>query len=274
VNSIQPAAATAFVSISDLIEHLETLGSEHSVAIALDAAGGAPFLIVADPYTTAPVGQILLTTAGCCFPQGYTGTAPDNDRCPACGWQEGFHEPGCHLAPSFDEPEGPYASLALALYSDALCAGCKNALTVGEAADGERHCGPCARDRRYAYDRLVARVLDDESRDPLGYYRDPLYGGYADLSAPYQDDGDGLAYTLKKLWVPTAMRGKGLGTALLALVTDDADTYGATLHLEVAAEFTHNCLDNDALAAWYGRHGFVPTPGRAGWMQRPPANAA
>ncbi len=152
-------------------------------------------------------------------------------------------------------------------YSDVPCAQCKVALTNGEAADGERICAVCERERRYVTDRIQA--CDDGT--PSLY--DPESGALYEASGvSFATDDPEMAVTIKRIDVPHAWRGKGIGSALLRVGCDDADGSGITLDLEVGAA-PSGSLDNAALAAWYARYGFVDTtiPGTTGrWMVRTP----
>lgn len=57
--------------------------------------------------------------------------------------------------------------------------------------------------------------------------------------------------------VPAPARGKGYGTRLLGLITDDADLEGVTVYL---APLATGGLSQRQLVAWYKRHGFEAGP--------------
>jgi GNAT superfamily N-acetyltransferase len=191
-----------------------------------------------------------------------------------------------------DEPEGPCVRLAFLdeardatlaerdaimargvasgrypapVYSDRACGMCRNALTVGEARDNGRYCDVCARERQHLMSGI--QYLDDGT----GSMVDPGSASVIELSGIY-DDCTGQCATIKRIHVNTPARGKGVASVLLDAVCGDADSGDVNLRLEVAAREGEGGLDNDQLAAWYARHGFVADtdrnpPGR--WLIRP-----
>lgn len=65
------------------------------------------------------------------------------------------------------------------------------------------------------------------------------------------------AWCLTRVEVARNLRGQGIASRLLRMVTDAADAEGTTLYLAVEPDESHG-LDAETLAAWYTRYGFKP----------------
>ena len=63
--------------------------------------------------------------------------------------------------------------------------------------------------------------------------------------------------TISRINTPRDYRGKGVASRLLKQACADADAEGITLELAVSPS---DGLGDDALHAWYSRHGFVSVP--------------
>ncbi len=64
-------------------------------------------------------------------------------------------------------------------------------------------------------------------------------------------------HTISHINTPRDYRGKGVASRLLKQACADADAEGITLELAVSPS---DGLGDDALHAWYSRHGFVSVP--------------
>jgi hypothetical protein len=82
---------------------------------------------------------------------------------------------------------------------------------------------------------------------PAVYYHKPTRS-IADLSQ--LEDGSVL---ITRINVPIRHRGTGIGRRILGQILRDADNHNVTLVLEPVAS---GGLSQDALVAWYKRHGF------------------
>jgi GNAT superfamily N-acetyltransferase len=72
---------------------------------------------------------------------------------------------------------------------------------------------------------------------------------------------------LNRVNVPAKWRGRGIGRSLMKEVTDEADSLGVTLVLDINP---YGALDFEALSAWYQRVGFTQrSDGR--WWRSPQA---
>lgn len=72
-------------------------------------------------------------------------------------------------------------------------------------------------------------------------------------------------WTITRINVPSAQRGRGHGSALLKRIIAEADEEGKTLALEPVPT---GGLEYEDLVAWYKRHGF--TESYQGYMVRRP----
>ena len=82
----------------------------------------------------------------------------------------------------------------------------------------------------------------------------PEVRAIADLLAPGEMSS---GWTISRINVPSAHRGKGYGTRLLSMIINDADREHANLWLEVQPS---DGLTRKQLTSWYARHGFKDGP--------------
>lgn len=88
--------------------------------------------------------------------------------------------------------------------------------------------------------------------------------------------GSAPVVLITSIEVAVEARGLGHGAALLHHATQTADARGITLTLVVDPDDSPNALNEDELAAWYGRHGFsrlYPESLGAIEMERKPSTA-
>ena len=96
----------------------------------------------------------------------------------------------------------------------------------------------------------------------LTCYVDIATRSIVDLVAPGELTGD---WTITRINVPKLHRGQGWGTSMLLRVLRDADEDQVALQLEVNPS---DGLDDEALRAWYRRHGFRDM--QSGYLRRAP----
>lgn len=85
-------------------------------------------------------------------------------------------------------------------------------------------------------------IESDQADEPRPAIADVVWFG-----APFD------SHVITRINVPHRLRGRGLGTALLRKILDDADADGCQLML---APEPSDGLDYPAVVAWYERHGF------------------
>jgi GNAT superfamily N-acetyltransferase len=93
-------------------------------------------------------------------------------------------------------------------------------------------------------------------------YVDKEHNAIADLVRPGELTAN---WTITRINVPKAHRGRGYGSALLRRILADADAEQVILQLEISPS---DGLTYSQLAAWYYRNGFKPQA--HGYMRRKP----
>lgn len=79
--------------------------------------------------------------------------------------------------------------------------------------------------------------------------------------------------SVESLWVSRDVRGQGVGTALLSVITEAADKHGAQCCLR-ARPYDGSPLKLQELREWYARQGFQPVSARSTLMVRQPRKGA
>lgn len=87
------------------------------------------------------------------------------------------------------------------------------------------------------------------------------------------------AIGIRSIWIYTSQRKRGHGNRVMTALCGAADVLNLRLCLDAFAYGAKPKPTTDALAAWYGRHGFVPLPipkyledsGRIPMLRRPQA---